>query len=412
MGRYLNRHAERKLHMMLSHFPVVAVLGARQVGKSTLVDHLNIPGLHTTVFDPVVDVGGARQDPDFFLQNHPTPAFLDEIQYAPELLATIKRRVDRERRPGTYIISGSQNLAVLRGIAESLAGRVAILRLWAFTQRELSGRINAPGFLEPFVRSPEWDPLEHRVAGPTSAYEAIHRGGMPGLLDLPSELHETYFDSYRQTYIERDVRKAADIGALQTFGRFYGLLAALSARELNHNQLGRELGIDRKSAKRWTEIASATYQWHELPAYSLNAIKRLSGKPKGYFADTGLACHLQGITTPRTLAQHPLSGHLFETFVVLEILKGITTWSAAPPSVYHFRAHSGAEVDLILEQDGLLFPIEVKMKARPTKGDCRGIHALPRHFPSARIGRGLVVCATEEVQRLAENVYAVPWWAL
>jgi hypothetical protein len=409
---YRNRWLEVKVLDLFAHFPVVAVLGARQAGKSTLVEHLPIEGLSTVVFDPVQDIERAREDPDFFLQNHPPPLFLDEVQYAPEVLAAIKRKVDREKRKALYLLSGSQNLAVLESVSESLAGRVAVLELRPMGRAEIEGRTPEPGFLRRFLfPEPGWNPLDHACAPPPSASRAMWRGGFPGLLELPDRLYQEYFASYRQTYIERDVRTAGDVGDVQTFGRFFGLLAALTACEVNAQQLGRELGVDRKTAKRWIGIAGATYQWTEIPAYSHNAVKRAAGKTKGYLSDTGLACHLQRIASPDVVAQHPLRGQLFETYVVLEILKRIETWPARP-SLHHFRSYNGAEVDLILEIDGRLHPVEIRMTSRPQTKDCSGFLAFRRCFPAARIGPALLVCSCERVQRVREDVLAVPWWEL
>ena len=408
---YVSRIIEERVIELFRHFPVVAVLGSRQAGKTTLVEHLPVEDLKTVVFDPTQDLFGARHDPDLFLQNQPLPLFLDEVQYAPELLASIKRRVDRDRRPSQYILSGSQNLAVLRSVSESLAGRVAVLRLLPMSLAELENRAQEPGFVERVLFEPGFDPENHDCGSSRSAFAAIWRGGMPGLIELPDRLFGDYIGSYVQTYIERDVRTAAQIGDLHTFGRFFGLLSALTANEINHNQLGRELGIDRKTALSWTGIASATYQWFEIPAYSRNAIKRIAGKPKGYLSDTGLACYLQRITSPDGVAVHPLAGALFETWVVLDLLKRMESW-AARPGLFHFRAYSGAEVDLLLELNGVLHPIEIKLTSNPTSRHCRGFDSLVACFPDAQVGVGLVIASCDEVRRLRDNVYAVPWWSL
>ncbi len=234
---------------------------------------------------------------------------------------------------------------------------------------------------------------------------------MPGLLGLPDRLLGDFFSSYIQTYIERDVRTAARIAELQTFGRFVALLSALTAKELNHHQLGRELGLDRKTVKRWTDIAAMTYQWLEIPAYSRNAIKRIAGKPKGYFSDTGLACFMQRIAGPDGVAAHPMVGALFETFVVLEIMKRMGSWPARP-GLFHFRAYSGAEIDLLLELDGTVYPIEIKLSSNPTRRDCRSFDTLEAVFPGIRRGRGLVIASCGEIRRLRDDVWAIPWWCL
>jgi len=405
---YHPRLMEGRLAELWSHFPVVAVLGARQVGKSTLVQHALGANVKTVVFDPAQDVGGARHDPDLFLQNHPPPLFLDEIQYAPELIAAIKRRVDAHPETGQYIISGSQNLMVLRGISESLAGRVAILDLPPMAYAELSRRTDGD-LLECWVREEE---LAGRMASPPPAWlPRLWRGGYPGLITLPDSLVQTALESYVRTYIERDIRTVAAVGDLQLFGRFFGLLAAHTACEVNPNQLGRELGIDRKTAKHWLSIAEAMYQWHEIPAFTRNPAKSVSGKSKGYMTDTGLVCFHQRIPDPDLIPNHPLYGRIVETWVVTEVLKRVQAW-ATRPVLWHYRAHSGAEVDLLLEWGGRLFPLEIKAKSHPTRADARGITAFRKSHPNLDIALALIVCAVTEPERLAPDLYAIPWWML
>jgi len=417
---YRHRLLEARLEELFQYYPVVAVLGARQVGKSTMVENLFRGRAKTVVFDPVVDVGDAREDPDFFLQNNPPPVFLDEIQFAPELLASIKRRVDREKKNSRYIISGSQNLAVLRSISESLAGRVAVLRLYPMTRRETLGLVSpgfrgrisnpSPFFLEKWLANGVFDVDSGGKEAPP-AFTFIWRGCLPGIMELPDHLVSGYWESYLQTYIERDVRLVANIGALQTFGAFVGLLAAYSSQEINHSHLGRELGVDRKTALAWTEVAQATFQWLTIPAFSRNPVKKIAGKSKGYFVDTGFMCYLQRIGSPEAIGSHPLKGSLFETGIVMEIIKIIQSWPLKP-NLYHFRSYAGAEVDLILEMNGRLWPIEIKAKSNPNRNDVRGINAFRKCFPAEDIGPGLIICSVEEPRRLTEDAVAIPWWIL
>ncbi len=408
MKDYLNRLIEDRLRELFDYFPVVSLLGARQVGKSTLVRNVFGDRLKTIVFDPVKDVGQARSDPDLFLDNNPPPLFLDEVQYAPELLAALKRRVDLCGTAGQYVLSGSQNLSVVKNISESLAGRVGILQLGPMAFSELTSQVDLPGFLEGWLAGDV-----QSVVRPDQLtwYETIWKGGYPGLLKLPKHLYATFFNSYVQTYIERDIRTVAAVGDLQLFGRFFALLAAMSSCEMNPTQIGRELGIDRKTASHWTAIAEATYQWIEIPPFSRNSIKRASGKYKGYMTDTGLLCYHQRIPEADLIPNHPLQGRLVETWVVMEIVKRIRSWNAQP-GVYHYRSHQGAEVDLILEWGGRLFPIEIKCTSTPTRRSGSGMNAFRKTFDGESIAPGMIICAVEEPVWLADNLIAIPWWCL
>ncbi len=404
---YRKREVESSLRLLSKHFPVLAVLGARQVGKSTLVEHLFGNEYETVVFDPVEDVEQARAEPDLFLDNHPGKLFLDEVQYAPELLAAIKRKVDRCREPGRFILSGSQNLAVIKNISESLAGRVAIVELHGLSFKE---SIGAPsGFLRNWVEGvdPGRGQMPERGESPPW-YPRIFRGGMPGTLSLPEELLPHFFSSYLKTYVERDIRTVADIGNLQLFSRYFHLLSALSSTEINASQVGRDLNIDRRTALAWKSVLESTYQWTEIPAFSRNPIKRISGKSKGVFSDTGMLCYLQRITDPNRIAGHPLQGRIIETWVLTEIFKICSAWNTAP-GFYHYRSAGGAEVDLILELNGRLYPIEVKSKSHPSKKDARGIQSFREAFPDENIANGLLVCAASTPYRISENVLALPW---
>jgi len=407
---YKHRLIEQKVLDLFQHFPSIAVIGARQVGKTTLIENLFKDQISVTTFDPVVDIGGAREDPDFFLQNISTPAFLDEVQYAPELLGALKRRIDREGKNSLFILSGSQNLSVLKNISESLAGRVAIIQLLPMSRREIK-EDPVQGFLENWLSASKTDHHDLSAPGTESVFPLIWRGGYPKVMELPDHLIPHFWQSYLQTYIERDVRTVANIGSLQTYGSFIGLLAALTAQEINFNQLGRELGVTRKTAKAWVEIAEATFQWVSIPAFSRNPVKRIAGKKKGFFTDTGFICYLQRISASEVIGNHPMKGRLFETYVFMEILKNLQRLPMVP-SLYHFRSYSGAEVDLILEFNGRLFPVEIKAKTNPNRKDIRGFAALKKHFPREDVHKGLLICAIPKPTPLSEDCMAIPWWMI
>lgn len=406
---YKERILGDKLRSFATAFPAVIICGARQAGKSTLIQHV-FPDHGYVVFDPAIDVGGARRDPDLFLDNHPTPVIFDEIQYAPELVAAIKRRIDKKRTPGNYIMTGSQQWAVMKSIAESLAGRAVFLTLEGFCLAEISRQIPTDCWLKRWLDSPkDFAKKTHkRLKMQRTVYEQLYWGWFPGADQLKPEHLPAFYNSYLQTYIERDVRLFSDVADWQQFGGFVQLAAALTAQEINFSQLGRELGITPQTAGRWLSMLSATFQWLQIPAYSGNTIKRISSRPKGHFADTGLACSLQAITSPKALAGHPLTGALFETAVASEIRKLAATLTVAP-KMYHWRSYGGAEVDLLLERDGVYYPIEIKLASRASRQDTSGFEAFRKTYPRLKTAPGLVICPTEKFEKISDNDYAMPW---
>lgn len=405
---YKQRLLSNRLLRLTEHFPVTVVSGARQVGKTTLLKHL-FPDHDYVVFDASIDLEGARRDPDLFLRNHPSPLILDEIQYAPELVSAIKRAVDRsESRPGQYILTGSQQWQVLKTLSESLAGRSAFLDLQGFSLQELSD--NNGCWVSNWLDEPDQFIAWSRGAT-YSTYNLqtwLWKGCMPGVQALPDDLVGTFWAGYHRTYVERDARLIGEIQDWQEFGRFIGLMTALTAQEINFSQLGREIGITPQTSKRWLQILEATYQWHALPAFSGNAIKRVSSRPKGHLSDTGLACYHARLSTPKMLSSHPLFGALFETALVQELRKQLAALGVLS-SLYHWRSAGGAEVDLLLEKDDLLYPFEFKLTTNPSKRDGSGIAAFKAAHPGRQVAKGAIICAVERPRWITDDVMAIPW---
>jgi len=407
--KYKQRLVSSRIGQLLAHFPVLVVSGARQVGKSTLLAH-RLPKWEMIVFDPVVDIGNARADPELFLRNHPPPLVLDEIQYCPELVPSIKRRVDKDGRPGMFVLTGSQQWSVLRSVGESLAGRAVFLDLEGFSLAEAAEHIPRRSWLERYLDDPDAFVAGMPPRHPTTRtlYELLWRGSLPAMDTLPGTVASDFFAGYLRTYVERDVRLMLNADDWQQFGRFVQLAAALTAQEVNFSQLGREIGITPQTSKRWLAVLAATFQWFELPAYQGNAIKRIAAKPKGYLSDPGLACHLSRITSPDALGGHPMAGALFETAVVSEIRK-LQSAMSRKAALYHWRTQSGSEVDLLLDRDGVLYPIEVKLASRPTRNDTRGFASLRASYPRQRIAPGLVLAPAERIERLTGNDVVAPY---
>lgn len=409
---YLTRHLESKLASYSRFFKTVLVVGARQVGKSSLLAH-QFPEMKSFVFDATQDVHGVRRDPDLFLDNFPAPLILDEVQHVPELLSAIKRRVDRGGGCGQYIMTGSQNLSILRQVSESLAGRVGILHLDGMTPAEMAGRGQQHGWLEKYLSSPSdfWNEIECLDDATSGPAPFLWKGTLPGLLDADSAIVPGYLHSYVETYVERDVRVIGNISDLTDFGRFLRLAAALSGGEINTAQLGRDISVNPKTARSWLNTLNHSYQWLELPAYHGNTIKRISRKPKGYLRDTGLICHLMGISTPEALSAHPALGNIFESWAACWIVRLAEQLSTAP-LLHHWRSDGGAEVDIVLERDGYLYPIEVKCTTTLTRHDTRGIRAFRDTYGADRVKPGIVIYAGSEARPLSDIAIALPWTAL
>jgi predicted AAA+ superfamily ATPase len=411
MSTYITRQIEERLKALFSLFPIIIISGARQIGKTTLLKHLFKDIADYVVFDPTIDVENARQDPDLFLDNHNEPLILDEIQYAPEVVNALKRRVDEARHPGRFLLTGSQQWSVLRNISESLAGRAVIVEMSGFGLNEICQMEHCrTPWLETWLNAPDnyFQQAQKGHQLPYNLYEYLYRGSLPEATQLPLETIRLYLQSYQQTYIERDVRLMASLSDEQLFGRFFQLASSLTAQEINHSKFGHKIGITPATASKWLAIMHSTFQWYEIPPYHGNATKRISGKRKGYISDTGVACMAQAISGPSALGGHPFLGALFETAVVNDVIRQ-THIMAAPPNIYHWRSHSGAEVDLLLECDGCFFPIEMKVKSNPCKNDTRGISAFRKTYPHIKIGPGLVICCCKQSFPLNDNDYAVPW---
>ena len=409
--KYRKRFLEEKLRSASDHFKAIMILGARQVGKSTLLKHFH-PNAEAFVFDSILDPLGVRTDPDFFLTLHPPPLILDEVQFVPALLSAVKRKVDLSDEPGRYFLTGSQNFTMLKSISETLTGRIVLFHLEGLSLHERQS-METKTWLCRYLEDPysflQSNPTN--IAGLPPLHEVIWRGSLPAALILDPNLIGPFFTSYIQTYVERDLRLIDNVENLELFGRFLALLAALTASEIKYNQLGREVGISHQTAKRWTSALLALYQWRQLSPYFANSIKRISETPKGHFTDTGVCCHLLRILSPQALALHPLLGTLFETWVVNHIHQLFSSCNMTP-YVHHWRIHSGAEIDLILEANGCFYPIEIKCSQNLSRNDLYSFKAFREAHPKAKVMPNLIIHAGEKNYLLDHDTLALSWKAL
>ena len=400
---YIQRSLEPVLQRAAREFPAVVLTGPRQSGKTTLLKHLFGDTYRYVSLEPPDIRAAAVADPRGLLALYPPPVIFDEVQYAPDLLPYIKERIDAWREEkGQYLLTGSQNLLLLERVTESLAGRAAVLRLLPLAQREMLGQ---PGALLPWERGGA--PASPRGSSPSALWRQLLRGGYPELAAEPERDGLLWHASYLQTYLERDVRSLRQIGDLTLFQSFLRALAARSGQLLNLTELARDLGAAVNTAKAWLSVLEATFQILVLRPYFANIGKRLAKTPKVYFTDTGMLCYLTGLRDAEHAALSPMNGVIFETAVLLEIVK--TLWHRGEePQVYFWRTSAGMEVDILVETRSRLIPIEVKLSATPRPAMAAGIMAF-RQDIGDKAGPGYVIQPGEIRLPLAPAVTAWPF---
>jgi len=398
------------LQRVSAAFPVLLVTGARQVGKTTLLEQCANSDRGIVTLDDLDQRDLARRDPALFLQRHPPPLIIDEVQYAPELFSAIKIAVDRSKQPGLFWLTGSQKFHLMQGVTESLAGRVAILDLLGLSQAEIQGRAERS---QPFLPSPDWihassgRPTQPRVL--MDLYRAMWRGGFPRPALDESLPRDIFFSSYLQTYIQRDVRALARVGDELAFLRLVRAAAARTGQLLNFADLARDVDVDQKTAKAWLSILETSGLVYLLPPWHSNLTKRLVKTPKLYFLDTGLCAYLTQWTSPESLEAGAMSGAMLETFVLSEILKSY--WhNGRTVNLHFYRDRDGNEIDLMIEQDNRLYPIEIKKTATPSRTASRSFDSLNRL--GRELGPGAVLCLKDTAMPLSEQVTALPIWSL
>ena len=406
--RYIARNLEKVVLEVTKEYPVVLVTGPRQVGKTTMLQKLMEGTDRNYVsLDDLNERNLAKTDPEMFLQLHKPPILIDEVQYAPELFVYIKIHVDKYHNAGDFWLAGSQVFKLMSGIQESLAGRVAVLSLTSLSQAEICG-----GEMQPFTLDIEKLSArrKERTAADTGViFDWIFRGSMPAIVSEKNSNSQIFYSSYLTTYIERDVREVSDAIDSLTFLHFITAVAARCGQILNIAEIARDADINQKQAKNWLGVLETLGLIFYLHPYSNSMLKRLVKTPKLYFYDTGLVCYLTKWSSAETLQSGAMNGAILENYVVAEIRKTYLN-CGKDPYMYYYRDKDAREIDIILEHDGVLNPIEIKKSANPGSELIKVFKLLDKS--SAKRSKGAVVCMKPELSAIDRENYIIPVWMI
>lgn len=413
---YIDRALEAVIRKSEKGFKAVMVTGPRQVGKSTILKHMHTDRKYITFDDPVL-LAETQREPGLFFRNNKPPVILDEVQYISELFPYIKMECDKSDEKGRFHLTGSQQYHLMKNVSESLAGRVAVLELSGLSLREMQNVT----FSQPFIptaayiekREAEYKPCE-------TIWKIIHRGSYPALADENVDW-QTFYSSYVQTYINRDINELGNVKDKLKFTRFLTAMAARSGQILNYSAVASQIEVTAATVKEWTSLLEASGIIYIMQPYSNSALTRAIKAPKVYFRDTGLVCFLTKYQTADTAQSGAMAGELFETFIVSEILKSFS--NAGKDYRLYVSYYRGkdkirtqqngqkteheAEIDIIIEQDDILYPVEIKMSANPKLGMTNAFDVIEK-IPGKKRGIGVILCMYDSVLWLNDKIVALP----
>lgn len=407
---YINRAMEATFKRMAQEFSVVLLTGPRQVGKTTMLKRLaEAEGVNReyVTLDDITEREMAKNDPKLFLQLHKPPVFIDEVQYAPELFPYIKIYVDEHQQAGDFWLTGSQIFKLMDGVQESLAGRVCLLHMSPLSQAEACGCTS-----EPFTVDFERLLMRSKAVAPASiqeVFERIWRGGMPAIVSGVKKEQAAVYSSYISTYIDRDVKEIADRVDSFKFLNFGTVVAALTSQMVNYKTIADAVEISVPTVKNWLNILERLGIIFYLHPYSNNLLKRMVTKPKLYFYDSGLVAYLTKWTDSETLMNGAMSGAILENFVVSEIVKSYQN-AGLEPFIYYYRDKDNKEIDIVLERNGTLYPLEVKKTMMPDKRWTNVFGVLDK--TSLKRGTGGILCLSDKFTAFDRDNLIIPVWEI
>lgn len=409
---YITRNIEETINRISNQFKVLLLTGARQVGKTTLLKHMAQGSGRTYVtLDDLAVRSLALSDPALFLQRYTPPLLIDEIQYAPQLLSYIKMYADTKAQNGDIWLTGSQRLPLMQGVTESLAGRVGIIDLQGLSANEINGTDNTDLFL------PEVELLFNRMnhakkQSLKEIYKLIWQGSMPAMYNGGEQDWQSYYASYVQTFLQRDIMKLLQINDEMVFFRFLCAAAGQTGKMINYAELAKAAEISAPTAKQWIKTLEAAGIIYLLQPFMPSGAKYIVKAPKLYFFDTGLAAYLTRWLNADALEAGAASGEFFETWVVTEIYKNYANKGIVPP-LYYLRNFNGKEIELIIWQNGTAYPVAIKKSAYPNKA-VKTFAILEPVSSDAKIniGAGGIVCLIDDLLPASDNLYYIPAWVL
>ena len=400
--KYKNRTLKDIILKVSKNFKIVLITGMRQVGKTTIFKQICENNRKYVTLDNPKDLLMAKEEPEFFISTYKSPILIDEVQYAPELFPYLKMIADSSDKYGQIWMTGSQQFSLMKGVSESLAGRVVILNLLGFSIYEREGK----GELQKAFLPSKKPPSIINKKSLQKTFDIIWQGSYPEIISKDADMWANFYASYVKTYIERDVRQITNVGNETDFMKFLSVVAARTGQELNIADIARNVDIAPNTARAWLSILETSGIVYLLKPYFKNVTKRLIKKPKLYFMDTGLCAYLTSWNSSEALEKGAMNGAFFETFVITEIIKSYHH-NGKFPSLYYYRDNMQTEIDLLIEQNGKFYPIEIKKTSNPNKS---GVATFDKFASIDPVEYGTLICLTDNIRPLTDKANAISIW--